>query len=171
MDGDATGGQTMKTILKHLIKTSLMLGLSTMTIARAADTPGATSDPLFINEGANKTTVTAPKAVAVGDGEATLMMNFRNAPLNDVLNYLSDAAGYTIILNTTVRGTIDAWNNQPVTKKEALDILNAALTKNGYAAVANGRKLTVISARDATGYNIPIKPGFVPEEIPNNDEM
>lgn len=104
-------------------------------------------------------------------GEGTLRLNFRNAPLELVLNYLSEAAGYIIVLDTEVRGRIDAWSNQPVTQEEALTILDAALAKNGFAALRNGRTLTIVSRDAAKRRDIPVKKGNDPAEIPKNDEI
>ena len=57
---------------------------------------------------------------APGPGE--LRLNFRGAPIELVLNYLSDAAGFIIQLNTPVRGTVDVWSKQPVTQEEAVNL-------------------------------------------------
>src|SRR3954467_13072198 len=56
---------------------------------------------------------------AAGHNSANLRFNFRGAPLETVLNYMSEAAGYIIVLNTPVRGTVDMWSSQPVSKDEA----------------------------------------------------
>ncbi len=103
--------------------------------------------------------------------EASLRLNFRAAPLEMVLNYLSEAAGFIIVLETEVKGKIDAWSNQPVTQEEALTILNSALSKNGYAALRNGRTLTVVSKETAKKREIPVKSGNNPAAIPKTDEM
>lgn len=100
-----------------------------------------------------------------------LRLNFRNAPLDLVLDYLSKAAGFTIVLETQVKGTIDVWSNRPVTTKEALDILNGALNKNGYAAIRNGRTLTIVSRDSANTSNIPIIQSMNWESIPISDEV
>ena len=110
-----------------------------------------------------------PEATAQGGGE--LRLNFRSAPLDMVLNYLSEAAGFTIVLETQVRGTVDVWSNQPVTKEEAVDILDSALAKNGYAAIRDGKKLTVVSKADATTRNIPIISSTDWETIPQSDVL
>ncbi len=99
-----------------------------------------------------------------------LRLNFHNAPLDMVLNYLSEAAGFVIVLDTSVSGRMDVWSNSPVSKEEALDLLNSALNKNGYAAVRNGRILTIVSKDSVKTSNIPVKKGNDPEEIPKNDE-
>jgi type II secretory pathway component GspD/PulD (secretin) len=102
---------------------------------------------------------------------ATLRFNFRGAPLDTVLNYLSEAAGYVIVLDTPVRGTIDMWSAQPVTRTEAVQLLNQALNKHGYTATLKGRTLTVASKEEARKKNIPIRTGNDPREIPDNAEM
>ncbi len=102
---------------------------------------------------------------------ATLNFNFRGAPLETVLNYLSEAAGYIIVLDTPVRGTIDMWSAQPVTRQEAIQLLNLALNKNGYTATVKGRNLIVSSKEEARKRNIPIRTGNDPRDIPDNAEM
>lgn len=104
-------------------------------------------------------------------GDATLRLNFRNAPLDLVLNYLSEAAGFIIVLDTEVRGRIDAWSNQPVTQEEALTILDAALARNGYTALRHGRTLTIVSKDSAKRRDIPVRKGNEPAEIPRSDEI
>ena len=111
--------------------------------------------------------VSAPEPAADG----SLRLNFRGAPLEMVLNYLSEAAGFIIVLETELKGKIDAWSNQPVTQEEALTILNSALSKNGYAALRNGRTLTVVSKESAKKREIPVKSGNNPAAIPKTDEM
>ncbi|HTS17003.1 MAG TPA: secretin N-terminal domain-containing protein [Verrucomicrobiae bacterium] len=111
---------------------------------------------------------TAPEDTGVGKG---LFLNFHNAPIDLVLNYLSDAAGFIIEVDTPVRGRVDVWSTHPVTKDEAVDLLNSMLNKNGYAAIRNGRKLTIVSKDDAIHGDIPVKTGNDPDLIPKNDEI
>jgi general secretion pathway protein D len=107
------------------------------------------------------------------DGDKGLLLNFRGAPLETVLNYLSQAAGFIIIPapGLDVRGRVDVWSQQPVSKDEAVDLLNTILRKNGYAAIRDGRKIDIKTLEDAKKSNIPVKSGSDPESIPNNDEV
>ena len=102
---------------------------------------------------------------------ANLRFNFRGAPLETVLNYLSEAAGLVIVLDTPVKGTIDMWSAQPISRQEAVQLLNLALNKNGYTATLKGRNLIVSSKEEARKRNIPIRTGNDPREIPDNAEM
>lgn len=100
-----------------------------------------------------------------------LRFNFRGAPLETVLNYMSEAAGYVIVLESPLRGTIDMWSAQPVTREEAVQLLNIALNKNGYSASVQGRNLIVSSKDDAKKRNLPIRTGNDPQAIPETAEM
>jgi len=113
----------------------------------------------------------APSVSSTNFPKDGLRLNFRRVPLEMVLNYLSEAAGFVIVLETDVRGTVDAWSNQPLNKEEAVDLLNSVLNKNGYAAIRNGRTLTIVARDAAKTRDIPVKRGNEPTEIPKNDEI
>jgi type II secretory pathway component GspD/PulD (secretin) len=126
--------------------------------------------PGVTNDAPAPATSLAPDAPA-GDGEHSLRFNFRGAPLESVLNYMSEAAGFIIILETKIEGKVDAWSQQPLTKDEAVDLLNTILHRKNYAAIRTGRTLKIVSREDAKKYDIPVKKSTEPEEIPKNDEM
>ena len=110
-------------------------------------------------------------APTIGTNFDELSLNFRNAPLEMVLNYLSDAAGFIIVMDTQVRGNVSVISSHPMTRNEAVDLLNAVLNKNGYAAIRDGRTLTILDKNDAKTCNIPVKTSNDPDSIPNNAEI
>ena len=113
-----------------------------------------------------------PPAQAIGTNNPDeLRMNFRNAPLEMVLNYLSDAAGFIIVLDTHVNGNVSVISSHPMTRDEAVDLLNFELNKNGYAAIRDGRTLTIVDKNDAKTRDIPVKTGNNPDQIPKNAEI
>jgi general secretion pathway protein D len=113
-----------------------------------------------------------PPAQAVGTNNSNeLRLNFRNAPLEMVLNYLSDAAGFIIVLDTHVNGNVTVISTHPVSQDEAVNLLNTELNRNNYAAIRNGRTLTIVDKSDAKTRNIPVKTGNNPKSIPDNDEI
>src|ERR1035437_1109857 len=177
---------------------TLLLGLSWGTLAvsigQTIDTPQASgptnspaveqpnAPPAVADQPSTKETAVAekPSETATTDtvaaanapaGDDELRLNFRGAPLEMVLDYLSKAAGFTIVLETEVKGKVDVWNNHPLTKDEAVAVLDSALNRNGYAAIRNGRTLTIMSRDEAKKRNIPVMPGSNPESIPKTDEM
>jgi len=113
-----------------------------------------------------------PPTAAGTNGDA-LYLNFHDAPLEMVLNYLSDAAGFIIVLDTHVNGSVSIISKRAVTRLEAVDLLNAELNKNGYAAIRSedGRTLTIVDKNDAKTSSIPVKSGNDPDQIPKNAEI
>ena len=113
-----------------------------------------------------------PPAQAIGTNNSNeLQLNFRNAPLEMVLNYLSDAAGFIIVLDTHVSGNVTVISTHPVSQDEAVNLLNTELNRNNYAAIRDGRTLTIVDKNEAKTRNIPVKTGNNPGSIPNNDEI
>ncbi len=120
-------------------------------------------------------TPTPQPAPAAGANEKGLRMNFRGVPIDMVLNHLSTAAGFVIVLDPKVQGKmdfkVDVWSNQPLSQQETLELLNKVLNQNGYAAIRNERTLTIVTRDDARTRDIPVKAGNNPANIPRTDEM
>jgi type II secretory pathway component GspD/PulD (secretin) len=172
--------------MKTLRSCFLIAGLAAGVSLLAADppTPASTnggSPAAVVTNGAptedqNQPPGSAPAAdaiaAAVENGtNGLLRLNFRSAPLNLVLDYLSDAAGFIINKETDVKGTVDAWSKDPVTKDEAVELLNANLRKNGYAVVRNGRILNIISMENAKTSDLEIDNGNKWEDVEKSDEV
>ena len=112
--------------------------------APSQDAPKPAAKPAVESPAARTVPAIVPAVYATTNAPGELRLNFRNAPLELVLNYLSDAAGFIIVPETEIKGKVDAWSNQPVSKEEAVDLLNTILNKNGYALLRNGRTLTIV---------------------------
>ncbi|MGA3283993.1 MAG: secretin N-terminal domain-containing protein [Verrucomicrobiota bacterium] len=176
----------MKTTMTFLLAAVLTAG-TFKTDAQQSGAPPANATPPATTVAANTQLPTPPAAApeqvstavpntpsvstAGGSGTNGLRLNFRGVPLEMVLDYLSDAAGFIIVLDTQVSGRVDLWSDQPVTKDEAVDLLNSVLNKNGLAAIRDGRKLTIVNKNDAKTRDIPVKSGNDPDAIPKNDEI
>ena len=149
---------------------SLLLGFAAFAAGASAQNVAPAPGPAPVKAAAPDTSA-RPPAARPASKPAELRFNFRGAPLETVLNYMSDAAGFIIVLETPVRGTVDMWSSQPVTREEAVQLLNQALNKNGYSASVQGRSLIVSSKDEAKKKNIPIRTGNDPQEIPMNAEL
>lgn len=138
-------------------------------VAATATAPAAATGAETPPTGGPSTT-TPPPATA-GNGTNGLYLNFRGAPLNLVLDYLSDAAGFVINKQADVRGTVDVWSKDPVTKDEAVELLNSVLKKNGFAVTRNGRILTIMSLDTAKTADLDVVVGNNPTNIVKSDEV
>jgi general secretion pathway protein D len=99
-----------------------------------------------------------------------ITFNFRDARLSDVLNYMSDAAGFTILVQAQLNSRVTVISTHPMSKEKAVDVLNSVLNQNNLAAVEGDNQTLTIMTKDAakTG-NIPVKIGNVATNIPKND--
>lgn len=119
----------------------------------------------------NSATPTTPLDKVVKDGERAIRLNFRSAPLDMVLNYLSDVAGFIIVPETDVRGKVDVWSNQPLTPEESVALLNRVLGKEGYAVIRDGRTLTIMTQAAAKKSDIPVRKGSDPAGIQKDQQI
>lgn len=118
------------------------------------------------SEGAGAATTSEPV-----NGSDSIVLNFRGASLESVLNYLSEAAGFVVMSDADLKGTVNVWSAQPLSRTEAIDLLDAVLSEKGYTAVRNGRLLKIVSKNDAYKYDLPVKSGANPQVIPKSDSM
>jgi type II secretory pathway component GspD/PulD (secretin) len=100
-----------------------------------------------------------------------IRLNFQNASLADVLSYLSSAAGFIILQEAPVSGTVSVVSAQPVTADEAVDLLNAVLVEKGFIAMRSGRILKIVSRQDAEKRDLPVMTGSNPADIPRKDNL
>ncbi len=100
-----------------------------------------------------------------------LVFKFKGVPLESVLNYMSKAAGFIIHPEVSINGTVDAYSDQPLSKDEALNLVEHILSDNGYAVTRDGRILTIISAVEAKRSQIPVIKFTTVNDIPKNSEV
>jgi general secretion pathway protein D len=153
----------MKTIPSIVLLAALTLRL----LAKAAEPPAQVPAKEDTNAPA------ADTAVSSENSTNGLRLNFRGVPLDMVLNYLSEAAGFIINIKpgTSTRGKVDVWSSQTLSREEALNLLDTVLNQNGLAAIRNGRTLTIVNRDEAKTHDIPVRLESDPKKIPRTDEI
>jgi general secretion pathway protein D len=164
----------------------LLAACAAVTSIRAAETPADTATnaaPGLASPASTSTKaesppsepklVTIPAIASANTDTNGLHLNFRGAPLDMVLNYFSEAAGFTINIKpgTSAKGKVDLWSSQTLTKDEALNLLDTVLNQNGLAAIHNGKTLTIINRDEAKTHDIPVRLESDPDKIPRTDEI
>ncbi len=169
--------RTRLSALRTLIWLMPLLCLSSLSLSAQ---PGTNSAKAVVNPPAEGSKVVASEAgasVAATPAESSdtnlVTMNFHGAPLDQVLNHLSETAGFIINIKpgATVRGKVDAWSAKPMTKEEALNLLDSALYQNGLGALRNGRTLTIVKQEEIKTQNNPVIQGSDPDKIPMSDRV
>jgi len=133
---------------------------------------GATT--LFAQERENKITADPqtgkPSTSAIAE-DPQLMLNFEDVPLQSVLEYMSEAAGFIILGDTKVSGDVTILSKQPLNREEAVDLLDTILNEKGYTAIRRGRILKIVEKNKALIEDLPVKSGADPADIPKKDVM
>jgi general secretion pathway protein D len=154
--------------MKQPIFRALALGLLWPLAALAqSPTPEASPTPAVTPSPVATPVPAAVKPTAKGE----ILLNFQNASLADVLNYLSEAAGFVIVQEAPVAGTVNIVSKQPLTAEDAVDLVNSVLIEKGYTAIRNGRILKIVARNGAQKQDLPVMTGSDPEQIPRKDGM
>jgi general secretion pathway protein D len=105
-------------------------------------------------------------------GEGDLVMHFRDAPLQEILNYLSEQAGLVVVSDIDLQGDrITVFNLQPVKLETALQMLNTVLFEKGFTAVRRGPLVKVVALGDAKTQSVPVRLGNDPDAIGQSDSL
>lgn len=112
-----------------------------------------------------------PVKRVVNDTDKGMRLNFRGVPLELVLNYFSESAGFIIVPKVDIKGRVDVWSEDPLTKDEAVSVLNNVLSRNGYAAYRSGRTLGIVNKDEMSRQPLPVKRDDDPEKIPPTENM
>jgi len=111
----------------------------------------------------------APASVEPDEGG--ILLNFDGVSLAAVLEYISEAAGLSVVLDVPVDGRVSIISRKALSVEEAVTLLNTALKEQGYAAIRMGRILKIVSLEEAKERNIPVRSGNDPTQIEATDEL
>ncbi len=148
--------------MKQLLRSLLAFGLLLPNALPGAGYPGANL---------NDHQAAAAREEIPGRNGLALRFAFREAPLDAVLNYLSEAAGLVIVLETEVKGTVTAWSDHPLDLEAAIQLLDTLLRQKGCAAIRNGRTLAIVTREEAVRRNLPVARGSDPGQVAPTDEL
>jgi len=100
-----------------------------------------------------------------------IALNFQEAPLRTVLEYLSETTGLVVVSDEPMDGRMTVISKQPICLEEAISLINSVLKENNLAAVRTGRTLRIVTLQKAKTMNIPVTSGNDPDAIVPGDDM
>jgi general secretion pathway protein D len=108
----------------------------------------------------------------VKNGGVKVKLNFQDAPLQTVLEYLSDAAGLTIISNEPIYDSrITVISRQPIPLADAVSLINSILKEKDLTTILRGKTLKVVTLAKAKTENIPVYSGQDPDDVVPSDDI
>jgi len=103
--------------------------------------------------------------------EASLRLNFKDASVQAVLEYLSEAAGLVILAEERVEGRVTVMSRQLINTDEAISLLDTVLKEKGYTAIRRGRTLKIVTLEQAKRSSIPVHSGSDPAKVQATDKL
>jgi general secretion pathway protein D len=94
-----------------------------------------------------------------------IMVNFKDANIDTVLDELSAVAGFIVVKEVKPEGKVTLVSKQPVTPADAISLLNTVLKNANYTAIQQGRILKIVTRDAAKRANIPVRVGSDPKDI------
>jgi general secretion pathway protein D len=113
-----------------------------------------------------------PVEVVAGNGEMKLRLNFQDAPLQTVLEYLSENAGLTVVSDEPlIDGRMTVISRQPIPLSDAISLINSMLKERGLTSILNGKVLKVVTLESAKQESVPVFSGRDPEAVVPGDDI
>lgn len=87
--------------------------------------------------------------------EQTWTVNFKDSDIQEVIKFIAEATGKTIVIDPKVRGQVKVISEKPVNSKELYGLFLSILDVHGFTAVENGEVVRIVPNRDARSLPIP----------------
>ena len=115
---------------------------------------------------------TAEPIEVVDNCDMKIKLNFQDAPLQTVLEYLSETAGLTVVSDEPIiDGRMTVISRQPISLDKAVSLINSVLKERGLTTVLNGDILKVITLANAKQESVPVFSGRDPDAIVAGDDI
>jgi general secretion pathway protein D len=88
--------------------------------------------------------------------EETWTVNFRNADIEELIRFVAEATGKTIIVDPVVQGTVQVISTTPVNSDALYQLFLSILEVQGYAAVESSNVVRIIPAQNARTTPLPL---------------
>jgi general secretion pathway protein D len=83
------------------------------------------------------------------DQEETWTVNFRDADIEELIRFVAEATNKTIIVDSTVQGTVQVISTTPVNSEALYQLFLSILEVQGYAAVESNNVVRIIPSQNA----------------------
>lgn len=119
----------------------------------------------------------APGALAqavapTGNAEQLISLNFRDAPIEQVLSFYSDLTGRTLLQMPNINATITLRSQGKLSKQESLQAIESVLIMNNISLVPMGEKfLKVVQAQQASQVGLRINTAAPGEPFEESDQI
>ena len=83
------------------------------------------------------------------DGDKDYTINLENTDLQELIRFVADATGSTIVVDPSVKGKVNVISSEPIAQAELYDLFLAILDVHNYTAIRSGDVVRVIQSKEA----------------------
>jgi general secretion pathway protein D len=93
--------------------------------------------------------------------EQTWTVNFKNSDIQEVIKFVADATGRTMVVDPVVKGPVKVIAAEPLNQQQLYELFLSVLAVHGYTAVDSGGVVRILPAKEARS-----SPGSVTDMSP-----
>ena len=95
-------------------------------------------------------------AQSPSDKQQTWQVNFKDSDIQEVIKFVADVTGKTVIIDPRVKGRVKVISKDPLSRQELYDLFLSVLEIQGFTAVEVGDVVRVIPRKDARTAAVPV---------------
>jgi general secretion pathway protein D len=101
-------------------------------------------------------TLTPTLATSQADKEQTWQINFKDSDIQEVIKFVADVTGKTVIIDPRVKGKVKVISANSLNEQELYDLFLSVLETQGFTAIEVGNIVRVIPRKDARTSAVPV---------------
>jgi general secretion pathway protein D len=154
--------------LRSLSKADSQFRAAAVGLMLAAAATAGAAVPAATVAGGAPTTIGSS---AAGNLASRVSFNFRSAPVDTVLDYLSKAYGFIVLKSDHVSSRVTITSMRPISADAAVDALDSVLRPLNYTLIRTGRELRVVALDTAAKSDVPVHFGANPKKIADTNQI
>lgn len=97
-----------------------------------------------------------PAPAFAAEGERTWTVNFRDSDILEVIKFVADATGKTVVVDPRVKGRVQVISAEPLTQQDLYSLFLSVLEIQGFTAIESGNIVRVIPNKEARSSPAPV---------------
>ncbi len=88
--------------------------------------------------------------------EQTWTVNFKDSDIQEVIKFVADVTGRTVVIDPRVKGRVKVISSEPVNEEELVHLFRTVLEVHDFSVVEVGKVLRIIPLKDARSSPVPV---------------
>lgn len=94
--------------------------------------------------------------VAQDDGEQKWQVNFKDSDIQEVIKFVADVTGKTVVIDPRVKGRVKVISAEPLSEQALYDLFLSVLEVQGFTAIEVGDVVRILPRKDARTSAVPV---------------